>query len=249
MFWKGKPQKPGRWSIISRLITLYAVVTIMVLFATSVSLHWILAKNLENSDEVFLQNEISSIGNILKLHIGDWNALSQELVWAPESQNDTYYARVILPSGRVVIQTPKMDTKFPEKVWPIASPKTRAISPAVLFENKNGEIYLLMSQWIHVANAQHQAFLVQVALNVSRDQSLLLIYGHDLIVVSLIALFFSLLFSYWVAKRGLSPLRSMARQVERASYLETGSNTLVFSYTEAGIMETLLGKIVTLLEI
>ena len=27
-----------------------------------------------------------------------------------------------------------------------------------------------------------------------------------------------------------------------ASYLETGSNTLVFSYTEAGIMETLLGK-------
>ena len=33
-----------------------------------------------------------------------------------------------------------------------------------------------------------------------------------------------------------------------ASYLETGSNTLVFSYTEAGIMETLLGKILALLE-
>ena len=29
-----------------------------------------------------------------------------------------------------------------------------------------------------------------------------------------------------------------------ASYLETGTNTLVFSYTEAGILETLLGELI-----
>lgn len=226
MFSKTKKKNRGRWSIVSRLVTLYAVVTIMILALSSLSLHWILAKNLENSDVVFLRNEISSIGNILKLHIGDWNALTQELVWAPESQDNTYYARVILPTGRVVIQTPKMTKKFPEKIWPHASPKTRQISPSELYDSSDGGIYLLMSQWIHVQNAQHQEFLVQVALNVSRDQVLLLKYGHDLIVVSLIAILFSLLFSYWVAKSGLSPLRSIARQIERitASRLSTRIN-------------------------
>jgi two-component system heavy metal sensor histidine kinase CusS len=206
----------GRWSILSRLMTLYAVVTIIVLTSSSLTLHWILAKNLEGSDLIFLRNEVSNISSILKLHVGDWNALNQELVWAPESQEKSYYARVILPNGNVVMETPGMTVLFEDHNFPPASKDS--LSPSVVdfyVSHKDNQIYLLMSQWVQIENYQKQTFLIQVALNISRDQVLLSKYGHDLLVVSLLALFFSLLLSYGVAKKGLAPLRNMARQVEK----------------------------------
>lgn len=214
----------GRWSILSRLMTLYAIVTVVVLTSSSLTLHWILAKNLENSDIVFLRNEMNSISSVLKLHVGDWTALNQELVWAPQTQDDTYYARVALSNGDVVMETSGMSVLFQGHDFPWVSPDSLSASPVEFYANsKDGQVYLLMSQWVHLDNFQKQSFLVQVALNISRDQVLLLRYGHDLLVVSLLALFFSLLLSYGVAKNGLSPLRSMARQVEKitASRLST----------------------------
>lgn len=214
----------GRWSILSRLMTLYAIVTVLVLTSSSLTLHFILAKNLENSDLVFLRNEVSNVSSVLKLHVGDWNALNQELVWAPESQDKNYYARVVLPSGTVVMETPSMTTLFQDHNFPPVSKDSLLPSTVDFYVNpKDKQIYLLMSQWVKLENFQKQEFLVQVALNISRDQVLLVKYGHDLIVVSLLALFFSLLLSYGVAKHGLSPLRSMARQVEKitASRLST----------------------------
>ncbi len=217
----------GRWSILSRLMTLYAVVTVIVLASSSLSLHWVLAKNLENSDLVFLQNEVSNISSVLKLHVGDWNALNQELVWAAESQEKSYYARVILPDERVVMETPGMTNLFQNRPFPTASKDTFLPSAVNFYVNpKDKQIYLLMEQWIQLDNVQKQTLLLQIALNISRDQVLLLRYGHDLLVVSFLALFFSLLLNYGVAKHGLAPLRSMARQVEKitASRLSTRMN-------------------------
>lgn len=211
----GGSRKPRRWwsSITFRLTLLYTLSTAGILAACCVLVYWMLARNVDHLAGQFLEDEVHDIRTALREFHSNPRAMDAEINM--EGLYPNYYARVMDGQGRNLAVTPHMGEvvksfQFPRPVQATESPrqftKTRA---------NDGRWYLLASAWGQVGPAGGTQMVVQVALDVSKEERLIQNFGQRLAEVVLLGLCLSAAAGVAVAGMGMRPLTKITSAAQR----------------------------------
>lgn len=197
-------------SIRANLVLLYVFSAIATLTLAVVFLLWALSSSLRDEDNDFISEKIRVITLILQEDPNDSSALNQEIEWDRRGLEFTpYFARVVDTFGRVKMASAGMSTAVPN----IFPPTGRA--PKKWYA-ANGKVYLLASALV-LPKKTGAAQIVQVALDVSHEESIMDSYRRKMAIVFALGVLTSSLASAWVTRKGLTPIEEIAVAAQRIS--------------------------------
>lgn len=206
------------WSITGKLTLLYALFASILLLLSAMFLYWVLASNMEHEDSQFLSDKIHVLRMILREHTDAPALLKQEVEWegatSSMSQHYAYYSRILDASGGLLLETPGMGTVIPANAFPSPADEARETANMLHWLGKDGRTYLMTTAWASSGNSQSDR-LLQIALDVSREDALIADYRHKLIAVLVLGVLLSGAIGALVARRGMRPLREITRTIER----------------------------------
>jgi two-component system, OmpR family, heavy metal sensor histidine kinase CusS len=209
-------------SITGRLALLYTLSAFAILVIATGFLYWAFSNNLKQEDKQFLAEKINVQRAIMKERpeedrAEDERDLEQEVKWERSAPQFTrYYSRVLDEKGKTVSETDDMGdiipaSSFTSPVGPNGTPEE-----AVKWR-RHGKTYLLMEAWAKLGNTSGKKRLLQIALDVSREEKLLADYRQKLIVVIVLGVLFSAGAGMAIARRGMRPLEEITKTVERVT--------------------------------
>ncbi len=213
--------KPARnpaarsWSLAARLTLWYAGSALALILTATVSMYWMLARNLDVEEDRFIRNEIRDIHRILENRSDDLNELRSEL--EDELTASGYvqvYARVLDQQSRTIAQTQGMP--LGQAVFP--SPVAAGSEPQQgLDVTADGKTYFrCMAAQMIVGTADHpRTYVIQVAMDQAIEFDLLAKYRQRLGRVLAVAFFACVFIGYWIARRGIRPIREISRMAQR----------------------------------
>lgn len=208
----------GVWSITGRLTLLYALFASILLLLSATFLYWVLASNMEHEDRQFLSDKIHVLRMILRERSDAPALLKQEVEWegaaSSMSQHYAYYSRILDASGGLLLETPGMRTIIPVNAFPSPADEARDAANVLRWQGKDGRIYFMTAARASTGDSPPDR-LLQVALDVSREEALIADYRHKLIAVLVLGVLLSGAIGALVARRGMRPLREITRTVER----------------------------------
>jgi two-component system heavy metal sensor histidine kinase CusS len=205
------------WSILTRLTVLYTLSAFGMLVAAAAFLHWTLVVNFHREDGQFLADKVHLLRTILSKAPADTTDLQEEVEWETAALHFAkYYARVLDPRGRTLIETPGMGNVLPAAVFPAPSDASPLEAQVMSRKLAHDQKFLLLSATAGPGgeNGQRQ---IQVALDVSPEEMFLQRYLHDLAWAVLFGVLFSAVAGAFVARRGMRPLAELARATDRIS--------------------------------
>lgn len=208
----------GAWSITGRLTLLYALFASIMLLLSAMFLYWVLASNMEHEDRQFLSDKIHVLRMILREYADVPALLKQEVEWegatSSMSQHYAYYSRILDTSGKLLLETPGMGAIIPVNAFSPPADEARDAANALRWQGKDGRIYLMTAARASPGDNRPDR-LLQVALDVSREEALIADYRHKLFAVLVLGVLLSGAIGALVARRGMRPLREITRTVER----------------------------------
>ncbi len=223
------------WSLAARLTFWYAGSALVLILTATVSMYWALAHNLDVEEDRFIRNEIRDIRRILENRSDNLNALHSEL--EDELAASGYvqvYARVLDEQGQTIAQTQGMP--LAQAVFP--SPRAAEDEPRQgLDVTADGKTYFrcLAAQAIVGTTDHPRRYVIQVAMDQAIEFGLLAKYRQRSERVLAVAFFACVFIGYWVARRGIRPIREISRMAQRVQ-----STTLHERITTRGLPAELL---------
>src|SRR5262245_12386469 len=111
-----------QWSITNRLVCIYTLSVLCILVIITSTLYWVVAKRLHKESYLFLEKKIVILQ---KMQETEKNiSKEEEIILEPPLYH--YHARIINKSGKVLIETPKMNDYVPQQAFqnilPVAKP-------------------------------------------------------------------------------------------------------------------------------
>lgn len=196
-------------SIIMRLTLLYSISAFCVLVIATLFLYSILLKSLASEDEKFLRNEITILSTMIHQESQPIPVLQQEL---KEIAQHLYLARIIDAQGREVVVSPNLH--IPAKDFPRST--EAGFSTVTHWHAPQKNHYLLISALAKRANANEQ-WQIQIAFNLQSEYNVIRAYRNNLFIVLIVGVFGFAFMGAVVARRGLSPLRKIARRTAKVT--------------------------------
>jgi two-component system heavy metal sensor histidine kinase CusS len=212
MFWKKEiMQIPRNFSITLRLTLYFSIAMTLVLYSVSGLLYSTMRNQLSQKDENELRSTLQfqqEIATTISERQGPTDLWQQEL-FEFIARQDRLSLRIISPDGKVWAQSKNL--QIPKAEFPAPSREFKYSS----WHYRSGDIsekYLIAST--NFVLKDNQPWLVQAALNVSRNNEIIEDYWDRMqIAVALAIVIFSAI-GFWLARRGLYPLRQMSREIE-----------------------------------
>ncbi|WP_345830032.1 heavy metal sensor histidine kinase [Erwinia sp. HDF1-3R] len=194
-------------------LTLYFSVTMaIVLYCVSGMLYSTMRTQLNQKDEQELKSSLQFQGKIASI-ISQRRGIEEP--WQTEllefvALQERLSLRIISPDGRVYSQTknmriPRSDFLEPTKAFSYSSWRYHA--------GGHTEKYLITSTLFKLND--NQKWVVQAALNVSKNNKIIESYYHTMQVFAAIAIAAFAAIGYCLARRGLSPLRKISSAIAR----------------------------------
>lgn len=206
------------WSITTRLSVLYALSAFGLLILATSFLYWVLTDTLEREDHQLLVARIHDLRIVLREHP---EAEDSELLFH-EIQREgggpglaSHYARILDASGQTLLETTGMEQRVAARDFPTPISLSETDSPSLMWQAPDGSCYLLMSTWAGLGKLEQPVRQIQVALDVSQEEALLVAYRRYLAWVLLLGTLLSAGLGVLVARRGLRPLAEITQTVER----------------------------------
>lgn len=197
-------------SITTRLTLLYSISAFCILVLATLFLYSILLKSLANEDEKFLQNEITILSTVIQQESQPIPVLQQEL---KEIAQHLYLARIIDEHGNEIVVSPHLTIPAANFPRPDASEQFSSVTH---WHAKDKEHYLLVSAWAKRAHS-NENWQIQIALNLQHEYNIIHAYRNHLFLVLILGVFCFALMGAIVARRGLSPLRKIARRTAKVT--------------------------------
>lgn len=204
-------QIPRNFSITLRLTLYFSIAMTLVLYSVSGLLYSTMRNQLSQKDENELRSTLQfqqEIATTISERQGPTDLWQQEL-FEFVARQDRLALRIISPDGKVWAQSknlrvPQADFPPPSQAFSYRSWRYRA-------EDVSEKYLIASTQFVLKGN---QPWLVQAALNVSRNNEIIEDYWQRMqIAVALAIVIFSAI-GFWLARRGLYPLRKMSREIE-----------------------------------
>ncbi|HVV70911.1 MAG TPA: heavy metal sensor histidine kinase, partial [Verrucomicrobiae bacterium] len=200
------------WSITRRLALLYVASTVLLLVLASGFLYWVLARNLEREHSFFVANKIQALRLVLNEHANDASILSSEVELEPSAvQPARYYIRMLDAKRAVAVETRDMKDQVPVDVFPAPVQATAIPAAGTRWSSPGGSVFLLMSALSPTGAAGKGDWTLQVALDVSPDESVLASYRWTFMGVLLVGAVFAAGAGVFIARKGMEPLTDIAK--------------------------------------
>lgn len=210
------PLRPGRrWSVARRLTLLYTAMTALLLVLATAYLYWTQVGNLQREDNDFLVDKIQVCRRVLQDHPNETrqlvNVVQTEAVTSPIK----YYIRLQDERGRSLLETPGMTNLLPSSSFPPAPASGDIPYHGTLREIATDEVYLLMAAQAHTNSTVSP--VLQVALDVSAEDSLTEGYRWKLLLVVVLGTVFSGVAGIFIVRQGLASLQKITLTTERVT--------------------------------
>jgi two-component system heavy metal sensor histidine kinase CusS len=207
---------PRAWSITVRLTLLYTLSAFAMLLLATAFLHRFYASKLEWEDTEFLAQRVQVMRAMLRDYPGNRQALEAEVAMGSVSPFvEKPYVRVLDHEGRTLIESPDMDRNLAPAVFPPPAAATLTPHQARAWQSPEGISYLMMAA--AAADGAAPPRLIQAALSVSREETLMADYRRKLALVLLAGTLLSAGLGIVVARRGMRPLAHITDAVQRVS--------------------------------
>jgi hypothetical protein len=198
---------PDVWSITGRLIVLYTASTGGMLLLSVVFLYWVLASNLAQESQQFLEDKIHVVSSILRDQPHDRDALENEVQSEVVAHKYTkYYVRVLDAEGWTLLETPGMADVLPRTAFSAAAGTRVSLGDGTQWHSPDGRVYHLLTAWVDVGQAGEGQRFLHVGLEISQKEALLATYRHMLAVVLGVGILCAAGAASVVARRGMRPL-------------------------------------------
>jgi two-component system heavy metal sensor histidine kinase CusS len=203
--WKRPP------SMMVRLTVLYTLSVSLLLIATTGFLYWILVVDLLKTSHQFLHDKTQVLLALLREPLESSEGLEVEV-----NSDQNYLIRVFAPTGRILIESPNMNSVLPPNIFPSPTMSTMPLEDADrIIETRNGKWYLAGSVIDVIGHPRYGPPRLQVALDITRQELLLATYRKRLLLVLSGGILISAAAGAAVARRGIRPLRDITGTVER----------------------------------
>ena len=213
------PRRRARhWSISRRLTVLYAASSFLMLVLATAYLYWSLVGNIDREDNAFLADKIRVLRNLLRERPQEMALLKEEAQSSGAAPRPLqYYVRVLDAKGEPVVESSGMSNfvagaKFPRPASAEALPRE-----GVEWKLSGGRTLRLMSAWAKVGTAGSEQFLIEIALDASNDEALMVGFRRRLLALVVVGMLFACAAGVFIARKGLQPLEEMAQATERVS--------------------------------
>ena len=213
------PNKGRRtWSIKRRLTVLYFVSAFGILLISTAFLYWVLANRLAKEDGHFLAAKIGLLREILKEEPNNRDVLREEVKWETAPfRLAKYYARIIGPSGNIIIETGRMREVAPVSIFPKPTGLSEIPARATKRKSSDGHNLLLMTALAKAGGTAGGVRVLQLALDISHEDELTFDYRKQLILVLLAGILLSAGIGVFIAGKGLNPIERITRTIQHIS--------------------------------
>lgn len=221
MFWKivaefgrmpllratGKPR-----SIATRLTCWYALLSVVLIASSGSIMYWMLADRLRQEDDRLISSRIAELRAILMVHSSN-SATFLEDIQREAALLPGTYVRVLDSKAAIVAQTPNAGMIFGFHRDPGANPRVQPDEHGEDLGSDDGKIYRFMEA--HFSSGS--GFIVQVAMDRSREEVLLAAYRHTLWLAVSAVLVIAVAAGYLIARREMRPVSELASIVAELS--------------------------------
>src|SRR5262249_21680778 len=139
----------------------------------------VLVTNLEREDDEFLAGKVQLLRSLLQERPGDARLLKEEVEWEPAAREySQVYVRILGATGEAPLETPGMGTLLPANVFPEAGGELPGTGTEV--RASNGALFRVVAARVAVGQRQEGTAVVQIALDRTREEDLLVKYRWNL---------------------------------------------------------------------
>jgi two-component system, OmpR family, heavy metal sensor histidine kinase CusS len=175
-----------------------------------------LASQLKSQNHRYLHDEVSILERMIRSE-GIEGSLANEI--NSDNHGEEYvkhYIRLLDKNSRTLVETSGMAG---------TAPHLRFISPVRdgrpgidnLWRNAGGNLILGTAVWVDLGKGTGEQGVLEVALDVTNVQHILESYRHKIYGALFVGLFFTVMLSLAIARRGTRPLREMTEMFSRIS--------------------------------
>jgi two-component system heavy metal sensor histidine kinase CusS len=197
-------------SITSQLVILFTLAAALLLCCGLGVLYWIFVRHAFEEDTEVLADKVLALRVDLTTP-SDPRILNEEL----KSQHAggervAYWVRVLDSEGAVVAETPGMNALLPASLFPRPQSSNQSMGSPMDYRT-GGKYFALVAT---VEETGGRPYTMQVAQDRSGDEEFVKKFGALLAVVLALGVLASAVIAVTVTKRGLRPLREMARSLK-----------------------------------
>jgi len=205
-FWRTLAFRLTAWYVLAALA--------LVIFATA-SLYFVLVKELQKSTDLFLADKLNVLRTMVRERPDDWDGLKEEIELESAARRyQQFYIRLLDEQNVPLLTTPEMAEQLDLAL--LASQTQGRPRRAQRMLGKNGTLFYVMSTAVAVGNSSHKD-TVQIAIDVSQEESLLARYRQRFWVILLATLAIFPLIGYQIARRSIRPVREVATTARHIS--------------------------------
>ncbi len=205
-------------SLSARMTLWYALSAFAIVLAASGFLYRALSNSLIHEDNILLTQNLQSLGELLKVPTTDLKDLKEFAGELPKwYRNNSFWVRFSDRSGRILAETPGMSQTLPPGLFKTATPDNLSLAVS---SRQGTPFRVLSSQGLWPVD--HPApIMIQMAFDASSDEFILNRFRKKILTALAFSLLACALAGYWIAHRGIRPVRKMAETAARI-----GSNNL-----------------------
>jgi len=198
-----------------RLTAWYVLAGLALVVFTSASLYFVLITELKKSTDLFLADKIHVLRTMLRERPDDWDGLREEIELESAARRyQQFYIRLLDERNVPLLTTPGMAEQLDLSLL-TAQTQTRP-ERAEGMKGRNGRLFFVMSAPAMIGRSA-QTDTVQIAIDISQQELLLARYRYRFWLVLLGTLAIFPLVGYQIARRGIRPVREMARTTRHIS--------------------------------
>jgi two-component system, OmpR family, heavy metal sensor histidine kinase CusS len=209
------------WSLAARLTGWYIVSAFALVLIVTGGLYWALVGSLAQAEDEILLNKVHVLSNLLAAPQPNEAVIAQEIGEDTNAPRRTY-VRVLSADGRVLRESPGMSAQIPPEAFASGLRPSAGDVGGTTVRGPNGRPLRILSLLLRdTGPADLREMVVQVAADITSDQTLLARYRTDLAFALAVALLVCGAAGYQIVHSGLRPVRLIAQAAE-----DIGASTL-----------------------
>ncbi len=199
-------------SLAARMTLWYALSAFALVLTTSGFIYHALTDSLAHEDDVLLSENVKNLNALAKKSQGDLEDIQEFVGETPKWYREiSFWTRILDSSGRVLTETPGMSQTLPLRLFLGGLPDDRN---STVRSGEGKPFRIRSSQEVWPGNAPARV-TVQMAMDMSSDEIILRKFRAELMTIQCFSLLACALAGYWIAQRGIRPVRRMADTAAR----------------------------------
>jgi two-component system heavy metal sensor histidine kinase CusS len=189
----------------------------------------VLITNLDRSTNLFLADKVNVLQTMLRERPNDGDALREEIELESAARRyERFYIRLLDDRGNPLMSTPGMADQL--DLQQLVTKTQDRPNRAIAMTGKKGRAFRVTSATVPVGSPPTQNDVIQIAVDISQEEALLVRYRRWFGAIMLGAFVIFPVAGYQIARRGIRPVKEMATTARHISFTNLRERILPEGY-------------------